>query len=213
MTKRYWRPRKAAKELSARDPRFARLLEAIGGCPSIELRDSSFGSIARAIAYQQLAGAAASAIWGRVLRLFPEDEDLDPAAFLRKRDTTYRKVGLSGAKTKSIKDLARHITRGDFDPATFHDRSDEEVVEALTQVWGIGAWSAQMHLMFSLGRHDVWPVLDLGVRNGWARFRGCTPPTAKQLEPLGDDYKPYRSLVAYSMWRVLEVEDWTLADR
>ena len=207
MAKRYWRPRKAAKELAARDPDFARLIEHVG-CPSLELRASTFGAIARAIAYQQLAGAAASAIWGRVLGLFPEGEELDPAAFLRKRDTTYRKVGLSGAKTKSIKDLARHITRGDFAPADFHAQSDEEVVEALTQVWGIGAWSAQMHLMFSLGRDDVWPVLDLGVRNGWAKFRGCAAPSARELEPLGDDFRPYRSLVAWCMWRVHDVEVW-----
>lgn len=209
MTKRYWRPRKAARELGARDPRFARLLDAMGGCPSVRLRPSTFGSIARAIAYQQLAGAAASAIWGRVLDLFPQGEELEPDAFLRKRDTTYRKVGLSGAKTKSIKDLARHITRGDFDPADFHDQDDEEIVEALTQVWGIGEWSAQMHLMFSLGREDVWPVLDLGVRNGWARFTGAErAPRARELEPLGEPYRPYRSIVAWCMWRVHDLEVW-----
>ena len=207
MAKRYWRPRTAVRELSERDPRFAALVTEVGN-PSVELRDSTFGVIARAIAYQQLAGAAASAIWGRVLALFAEGEDVDPVAFLRKRDTTYRKVGLSGAKTKSIKDLARHITRGDFDPADFYDQSNEEITEVLTQVWGIGEWSAHMHLIFSLGRLDVWPVLDLGVRSGWAKFQGCTPPTAKELIPLGDNYRPYRSVVAWYMWRVHDVEDW-----
>lgn len=208
MAKRYWRPRKAVRELSERDPLFAALVAKIGQ-PSVELRDSTFGAIARAIAYQQLAGAAAGAIWGRVLALFPEGETLDPAVFLRKRDSTYRKVGLSGAKTKSIKDLARHVTRGDFDPADFHDQSDEEVMAALVQVWGIGEWSAQMHLMFSLGRLDVWPVLDLGVRNGWAKFQGGAPPTVKGLIPLGERYRPYRSVVAWYMWRVHDVEDWS----
>lgn len=208
MAKRHWRPRKAVRELSERDPRFAELVAKVGQ-PSLELRDSTFEAIARAIAYQQLAGAAAGAIWGRVLALFPDGETLAPAAFLRKRDTTYRRAGLSGAKTKSIKDLARHITRGEFDPADFHDQSDEEVTAALTAVWGIGEWSAQMHLMFSLGRLDVWPVLDLGVRNGWAKFQGGAPPTVKTLLPLGERYRPYRSVVAWYMWRVHEVEDWT----
>jgi DNA-3-methyladenine glycosylase II len=207
VTKRYWRPRRAVRVLSERDPRFATLVAAVGH-PSVELRDSTFEAIARAITYQQLAGAAAGAIWGRMLALFPDGEELDPAVFLRKRDTTYRKAGLSGAKTKSIKDLARHIARGDVAPADFVDQSDEQVIHALTQVWGIGEWSAQMHLMFSLGRLDVWPVLDLGVRNGWAKFQGCTPPTARDLVPLGDDYRPYRSVLAWYMWRVHDAEDW-----
>jgi len=197
------------RELSARDPRFAALV-AEAGHPSVELRDSTFTAIARAIAYQQLAGAAAGAIWGRVLALFPEGEELSPAAVLRKRDTTYRKAGLSGAKTESIKELARHVTRGDFDPADFHGQSNEDITEALTHVWGIGEWSAQMHLIFSLGRLDVWPVLDLGVRNGWAKFQGCTPPTVKELIPLGDAYRPYRSVVAWYMWRVHELTNWVV---
>ena len=197
------------RELSARDPRFAALVAEVGH-PSVELRDSTFTAIARAIAYQQLAGAAAGAIWGRVLALFPEGEELSPAAVLRKRDTTYRKAGLSGAKTESIKELARHVTRGDFDPADFHGQSNEDITEALTHVWGIGEWSAQMHLIFSLGRLDVWPVLDLGVRNGWAKFRGCTPPTVKELIPLGDAYRPYRSVVAWYMWRVHEQTNWVV---
>jgi DNA-3-methyladenine glycosylase II len=197
------------RELSARDPRFAALVAEVGH-PSVELRDSTFTAIARAIAYQQLAGAAAGAIWGRVLALFPEGEELSPVAVLRKRDTTYRKAGLSGAKTKSIKELARHVTRGDFDPADFHGQSNEDITEALTHVWGIGEWSAQMHLIFSLGRLDVWPVLDLGVRNGWAKFRGCTPPTVKELIPLGDAYRPYRSVVAWYMWRVHELTNWVV---
>lgn len=206
MAYRYWRPRKAVRELCARDERFVRLV-AEAGYPSVELRPSTFTSIARAIAYQQLAGAAASAIWGRVEALFPQDE-IAPAAFLRKRDTTYRKAGLSGAKTKSIRDLARHIVDGAFDPEHFHDMDDDDVIESLVQVWGIGPWSAQMHLMFSLGRLDVWPVLDLGVRQGWAKFTGKPAPTDKQLEPLGEPYRPYRSVVAWYMWRVLDVEEW-----
>ncbi len=208
MTTRYWRPAKAVRELSARDERFARLVEVVGR-PSVELRPSTFESISRSIAYQQLAGAAASAIWGRVTALFPDD-GFEPRAVLRKRDTTYRKAGLSGAKTKSIKDLARHITAGHVDPEALSSMEDADVIESLTQVWGIGAWSAQMHLMFSLGRMDVWPVLDLGVRNGYAKFMGAkAAPTAKQLEPRGDPHRPYRSIFAWYMWRVHDVGEWT----
>ena len=207
MSKRYWRPRKAVRELSQRDPRLAALVESVGR-PSVELRESTFGTMAQAVAYQQLAGAAASAIWARVRTLFPDDEAIDAAAFLRKRDATYRKAGLSRAKIESIKDLARHVTRGDFDPADFYNQSDDEVTTALTRVWGIGQWTAQMHLIFSLGRLDVWPVLDLGVRNGWGKFQREKAPTAKELLPLGDRYRPYRSVVAWYMWRVHDVEDW-----
>ena len=207
MSKRYWRPGRAVRELSQRDPRFAELVKAVGR-PSVELRESTFETVARAIAYQQLAGAAASAIWARVSSLFPDGEAIDPGAFLRKRDATYRNMGLSRAKTKSIKDLARHVTRGDFDPGDFCNRSDDEVVTALTRVWGIGQWSAQLHLIFSLGRLDVWPVLDLGVRHGWGKFQREQSPTAKELLPLGDRYRPYRSVLAWYMWRVHDVEDW-----
>ena len=188
MTIRMWRPRAAARELAARDPRFARLHEAVGP-PAIPQRPSTFETIARAIAYQQLAGAAAHAIWTRVTGLFGEG-GFEPEAVLRRRDTTYRKVGLSGPKTRSLKDLARHCADGRLDPEGLVDLTDDEVVEALTQVKGIGPWSAQMHLMFALKRPDVWPVLDLGVRKGWAMFTSEDEPTAKELDPLGEDYRP-----------------------
>jgi DNA-3-methyladenine glycosylase II len=201
-----WRPRKAVQELAEVDPRFARLVEAVG-MPALTQRPSTFEAIAQSIAYQQLAGAAAHAIWTRVLALFPEGE-IDPAVLLRKRDATLRKAGLSGPKTSYIKDLARHVVDGRLEPDRLPALSDEEVIAALTEVKGIGPWSAQMHLMFSLKRPDVWPVLDLGVRKGWAKFTGEPEPTARALEPLGDLYRPYRSIVAWYMWRVLDVEDW-----
>lgn len=175
--------------------------------PAIPQRPSTFEAIARGIAYQQLAGAAANAIWTRVRGLFPEGT-LDPTAVLRKRDTTYRKVGLSGPKTRSIKDLARHVVAGEVVPEELPALTDEQVVAALTQVKGIGPWSAHMHLMFALRRPDVWPVLDLGVRKGWAKFSGQPEPTAGELAPLGDAYRPYRSIVAWYMWRIHEVGEW-----
>lgn len=204
MTGSIWRPRKAVRELSAIDPRFARLVQQVGA-PAIQQQPSTFEAIAQSIAYQQLAGAAAHAIWTRVRALF-DDEDMDPAVVLRKRDTTYRKAGLSGPKTRYIKDLARHVVDGSLVPGDLPDLSNDDVIEALTQVKGIGPWSAQMHLMFSLKRSDVWPVLDLGVRKGWAKFSGDSEPDARTLDPLGEPYRPYRSILAWYMWRVLEVD-------
>jgi len=200
-----WRPRKAARELSALDPRFRRLVEVLGP-PTIAQRPSTFTAIARSITYQQLAGAAANAIWTRVANLF-DSEEIDPRAVLRKRDATFRKAGLSGPKTSYIKDLARHVIAETLVPEDLPALSDEEVIAALTQVKGIGPWSAQMHLMFSLKRPDVWPVLDLGVRKGWAKFTGEPEPNPRELDPLGDPYRPYRSILAWYMWRVHDLGD------
>ena len=210
MTLRYKRPRKAVAELSARDPRFARLVE-LAGPPNIPVRPSTFETIARAITYQQLSGAAAGTIWGRVLDTM--GGELRPDEVLRRRDTTLRKAGLSAAKTRSIKDLARHVVDGRLEPESLDSLDDDDVVEHLTQVKGIGPWSAHMHLIFSLGRMDVWPVGDLGVRVGLQKFRGdLNAPTDKQALPMGDAYAPYRSILAWYMWRIHDVEDWSRDD-
>ena len=206
MTKKSWRPRKGVRELASRDARFARLVDALG-YPAIPQHPSTFETIARAITHQQLAGPAANAIWGRVLALFG-DEELRAQDVLRRRDATYRKAGLSGPKTRSLKDLARHVVDGHLDPEALAHMDDAEVTAALTQVKGIGPWSAQMHLLFSLQRPDVWPVLDLGVRKGWAKFTGDVEPSAQELDPLGEPYRPYRSILAWYMWRIHDVEEW-----
>lgn len=206
MKPKTWRPRAAALALARRDPRLARLVERVG-LPIIPQYPSSFETIARAITFQQLAGPAARAIWSRVLGLFGAT-GLDPATVLRKRDATYRRAGLSGPKTRSIKDLARRVLDGDLDPGRLAGLSDGDVIEHMTRVHGIGPWSAQMHLMFALRRPDVWPVLDLGVRKGWAKFAAQPEPTARELGPLGEAYRPYRSVLAWYLWRVHDIEDW-----
>ncbi len=207
MPNRVYRPTRACRALAKRNPHFARLVDAIG-IPSFTLRPSTFETISRSIVYQQLSGAAAGTIFGRLLDKFP-DRQLEPKALLRKRMTTLRGAGLSQAKALSLRDLAKHIVDGDLDPEGLHDLSDDDVVETLTQVRGIGPWSAQMHLMFSLGRRDIWPVLDLGVRKGLAKYLGLDAvPHAKDCEPLGDEYRPHRTALAWYMWRVLEVEEW-----
>ncbi|MDJ0974486.1 MAG: DNA-3-methyladenine glycosylase 2 family protein [Planctomycetota bacterium] len=207
MTKQTYRPTRACNALMRREPRFRRLVEAVGK-PVIPQSDSTFETLARSIVYQQLSGRAASTIFGRLLDKF-DDRVLDPAALLRKRMTTLRGAGLSQAKANSVRDLARHVVDGRLDPAGLHTLSDDEVMDALTQVKGIGPWSARMHLMFALKRRDVWPVGDLGVRKGLQVYLGLDDvPTAKEAEPLGDPYRPHRTMFAWYMWRVLDVEDW-----
>ena len=161
-----------------------------------------FEVLSREIAYQQLAGKAASAIWGRVRDQAPE---WAPEAVLSLGEAPLRAAGLSGAKTRAMLDLAACCEGGSLDLACLGRLSDEEVIERLSQVWGIGTWTAQMFLIFSLRRLDVWPVGDFGVRKGYGLAHGWTePPTADELEPLGDPFRPYRSVAAWYCWRATE---------
>jgi len=196
----------ACDELSRRDARLAHVVRAVG-TPRLGRMPSTFSTIARSIAYQQLSGKAASTIWGRFLALFPDRKPV-PESVLRKRETTLRGAGLSNAKVAAVRDLARHVVDGRVKPGSLWRLSDEDVVETLTQVRGIGEWSAQMHLMFSLGRLDVWPVGDLGVRKGVGALTGIDGvPDVETTQAFGDDYRPWRSLLAWYCWRVLELDD------
>ncbi len=162
-----------------------------------------FEVLSREIAYQQLAGKAASAIWGRVRE---QTTQWAPDAVLALGEEPLRESGLSGAKTRAMLDLAAHCEKGSLDLAKLGRLSDQEVIDQLTQVWGIGTWTAQMFLIFSLRRLDVWPVGDFGVRKGYGLAHGWTePPTAEELEPLGNPFRPYRSVAAWYCWRATEV--------
>lgn len=157
-----------------------------------------FEVLSREIAYQQLAGKAAAAIWGRVRERTPE---WAPAEVLALGEEPLRAAGLSGAKTRAMLDLAAHCWQGTLDLARLGRLPDEEVIAQLSKVWGIGQWTAQMFLIFSLRRLDVWPVGDFGVRKGYGLAHGWTePPTADELEPLGDQFRPYRSVAAWYCW-------------
>ena len=161
-----------------------------------------FEVLSREIAYQQLAGKAAGAIWGRVREQTPE---WAPDAVLALGEAPLRGAGLSGAKTRAMLDLAAHCEQGSLDLARLGRLSDQEVIDQLTQVWGVGTWTAQMFLIFSLRRLDVWPVGDFGVRKGYGLAHGWTePPTPEELEPLGDQFRPYRSVAAWYCWRATE---------
>ena len=166
-------------------------------------RRTHFAELARMICYQQLAGNAARAIHGRFEALF--DGPPTPDTVLTMPIEDLRGAGLSGSKAASIIDLAEKVDVGLVQLERMGRLPDDEVVRELTLVRGIGEWTAHMFLMFQLGRTDVWPVGDFGVRSGYARLYGLDPmPTAKQLEPLGDPFRPYRSLVAWWCWRAAD---------
>jgi DNA-3-methyladenine glycosylase II len=180
------------------------LIKAAGPCVLVgPPKRPHFEAMARSITYQQLAGRAAEAIWQRVRAVV--GTPFTPQAVLAVGFDPLRACGLSGAKTRSITDLAEHIADGRVHLSKAAKLDDETIVAELSQVWGIGTWTAQMFLMFQLGRLDVWPVLDLGVRNGYGKAWGLMdPPTAKELEPLGEAFRPYRSVAAWYCWRALE---------
>ncbi len=192
-----------ALALARRDERF-RDLVLLGGPPLDRFQPSTFATIARAIVFQQLSGQAATTIWNRLADRL--GGTVDPDAVLRAPMPRLREAGLSAAKAAAIRDLAHRVADGSLNPRALARLPDDEVIERLTQVRGIGPWSAQMHLLFSLGRPDVWPVLDLGVRKGiarWFHLRG--EPDAARLERWGKPLRPWRSTAAWYAWRALEV--------
>lgn len=197
----------ATAELVARDPVIAKLVD-VAGPATLKRRGSErrdhFGALARSISYQQLAGAAAAAIHGRFEALF--DGHPTPETVLAMPERRLRGAGLSAAKTASILDLAAKVESGVVPLDAISRLGDEDVIERLSTVRGIGRWTAEMFLIFQLGRLDVWPVDDLGVRAGYAaayRLKGS--PTPKALGPLGDPFRPYRSIAAWYMWQAIHL--------
>jgi 3-methyladenine DNA glycosylase/8-oxoguanine DNA glycosylase len=198
-------PSRASRELAALDPVFAALYERHGPAryrPKPRV-DERFRTLARAIAYQQLAGRAAAAIWARVEALCTEH--FEPGAVLALGEEPLRAAGLSGAKTASLLDLACHVSEGRLDLAGAGRRSDAEVVRQLVEVRGIGRWTAEMFLISALHRMDVWPVTDHGVRSGYAASHGLDAlPEPRELEEAGERLRPYRSVAAWYCWRAAD---------
>jgi DNA-3-methyladenine glycosylase II len=197
--------RKARTHLSKADPVLARIIAEVGPC-DLQPRRERFQALARAIIFQQLAGAAANAIYRRFEGLFPGTDFPRPEDVLAKSVTELRSVGLSEKKALYIKDLAAHIRDGKLDFHRFHRMSDDEIVEHLTQVKGIGKWTAQMFLMFNLGRPDVMPADDLGVQNAVKRhYRMRQRPNRKRLLKHAERWRPYRTAAAWYLWRSLAI--------
>ena len=189
--------------VAARDPVVAHLVELVG---PIRHRprslDGHFGALVRAIVFQQLAGSAAQAIHQRVLAAV--GVDLTPEALAGAPDDALRAAGLSANKLASLRDLSTKVLDGTVELNASARQSDDEVIARLVTVRGIGRWTAEMYLMFELRRLDVWPVDDLGVRQGYGLAWGLdAPPLAKELGPLGDRFRPYRSIVARYCWEAV----------
>jgi 3-methyladenine DNA glycosylase/8-oxoguanine DNA glycosylase len=193
----------AIDEVAARDPVVAHLVELVG---PIRFRPRNphghFGALVRSIVFQQLAGAAAHAIHQRVLAAV--GDELTPETLARVPDDALRAAGLSANKLASLRDLSTKVLDGTVVLNAAARQTDDEIIARLVTVRGIGRWTAEMYLMFELRRFDVWPVDDLGVRQGYGLAWGLpTAPLAKELGPLGDRFRPYRSVVARYCWEAV----------
>ncbi|OLB97052.1 MAG: hypothetical protein AUI15_13075 [Actinobacteria bacterium 13_2_20CM_2_66_6] len=194
---------KGTRLVARRDLAMARLIRRTGAVDLRDPLDDSFAALVRSIMYQQLAGAAATAIHGRFLKLFADA--LSPAAVLALPAGAMRAAGVSGPKEAAITDLARKVGDGTVPLGDVDSLSDDQLVERLTKVRGIGRWTAEMFLIFQLRRLDVWPVDDYGVRKGWTlahRKREMITPRALQAE--GEIFRPYRTIAAWYCWRAVE---------
>jgi 3-methyladenine DNA glycosylase/8-oxoguanine DNA glycosylase len=202
-------PAEALLHLRGSDPALARLIDAVGPF-TLRLKEtpSLFGVLAEAIVYQQLTGKAAATIFGRVCALFPRAH-AGPSAkhVLRARDDKLRAAGLSRAKLLSLRDLARRTAGGELPTlAQVHRMEDEAIIERLTTVRGIGRWTVEMLLIFRLGRPDVLPVDDYGIRKGFAfAFKKRELPSRADLEKRGARWKPYRTVASWYLWRAVEL--------
>jgi DNA-3-methyladenine glycosylase II len=192
--------RAAIDEVASRDPVLADLVARVGPITHRPRDpDGPFGALVRAIVFQQLAGRAAQAIYGRVRATV--GEQLTPETLSAASDDALRAAGLSANKLASLRDLSAKVLDGTVVLTRTSRRSDDDLIAALVTVRGIGRWTAEMYLMFQLRRLDVWPVDDLGIRQGYAlAWKLDPPPSAKELMPLGDRFRPYRSIVARYCW-------------
>src|SRR6267378_309672 len=198
------------RHLAATDPRMAALIKRslrYNVKPGQLVRP--FDALAESIAYQQLSGKAAATIWKRVRALYPRRKYLDPKEVLKTPDEKLRGAGLSRNKVAALKDLAAKTIDGTVPTVrALAKMSDEEIIERLIQVRGIGRWTVEMLLLFDLARPDVWPIHDYGVQKGFAKTFGKRKlPTPKQLLKHGKKWRPYRSVAAWYFWRALDAPE------
>ena len=197
----------AIDHLTNVDRRLARVIELAGPFTMRPQKlQSPFQALLRAIVYQQLSGKAAATILGRVAALFPNRGGVRPAPKLEAREDLLRQAGMSRAKVLAVKDLAAKTLDGTVPTlARLRNMADEEIIERLTSVRGIGPWTVEMLLIFRLGRPDVLPVADLGVRRGFMlTYAKREMPKPGDVLRFGERWRPYRSVASWYMWRAVE---------
>ncbi len=198
--------RYAVRHLKQADPVFARIIESVGPCrfqPRAE--GTHFDAVGRAIVYQQLSGSAASTIYGRFTAIY-DGRPPTPAELVATSDERLRAAGLSRQKIGYLRDLAARAHGGEIAFDALHELPDESIIEALTSVKGVGVWTAQMFLMFRLGRPDILPDLDLGIRKAIRRaYRLRKDPSARRVHEIGRKWAPYRTIASWYLWRSLDV--------
>jgi DNA-3-methyladenine glycosylase II len=192
----------ALKHLAVADARLAAIIKSVGAC-EIRMRMDPFQSLVEAIIYQQLAGNAADAIYGRFVKIygrFPR-----PSQLLATKDAKLRASGLSGRKVEYLKDLSLRVSDGRLKIALLLEMPDEQVIEQLVQVKGIGRWTAEMFMIFCLGRQDVLPVGDLGLRKAMQKtYLLDDLPSPESMREIARPWKPYCSIATWYMWKSLE---------
>ena len=199
----------SVRHLCETDPRLGQVIERAGPLRlELDVVQSPFAALAESIVYQQLTGRAAATIHGRLVGLFKPERRLRPESLLRAPDELLRSAGLSRGKVAALRDLAAKTQDGTVPSmARLKRMENEEIIERLTAIRGIGRWTVEMLLIFRLGRPDVLPVTDYGVRKGFARaFRKRKLPTPGQLEKYGKRWAPYRSVAAWYLWRACEMK-------
>jgi DNA-3-methyladenine glycosylase II len=195
---------KALSHLRKCDPVLAQIMERVGPF-RMEYGPAEFASLAQAILYQQLNGKAAATIHKRFTELAGDPPT--PEGILKLTDEQMRGVGLSKQKSSYLKDLAAKTASGQLDFSRLHDMTDEEVIKHLTQVKGIGVWTAHMFLMFSLRRPDVLPTGDYGVQMAIKKhYRKRKLPKPKDMEKIAKAWAPYRSIACWYLWRSLDIK-------
>lgn len=201
-------PEEAVDKLRDADEKLARIIDAAGPFTMRPQRlQSPFEALMRAIVYQQLSGKAAATILGRTQGLFPSDTGVTPALLVEMPDAKLRSAGLSRNKAAALKDLAAKTLDGTVPTLPrLKKMTDEEIITHLIEVRGIGRWTVEMLLIFRLGRPDVLPVTDLGVRKGFQHtYRSRELPDAARIYRQGERWRPYRSVASWYMWRAVEL--------
>lgn len=199
--------KKTLTHLKKIDKTLGKLIQQIGPITlKPQHEQSPYEALVESVVHQQLSGKAAATIFGRVKALFPHQVFPNPSDLLETADEIFRSAGLSRAKTLALKDIAAKTIDGTVPTSlTIAELSDIEIIDRLTKIRGVGQWTVEMLLIFKLGRPDILPTADYGVRKGYAATYGLDElPTPKELLALGEKWKPYRTTASWYLWRAAD---------